>query len=363
MINLLTKNFPGRQYPILIVHIMYLLAAAVMSYLYYHKIISPIDLFNDEWGGVFKVLNLDAVSTVQFRFLVPLLIGLFYYTLHLSPYALMWFFTVMFIYFTFLVYYRIICIYFKNELFNSLVAVIIIYPLTWNLIAINNIFSFTDTASVFFMTASIYLILSHNYKLLIPVFFLGALNHYSIGFILPAFLLFNYRTIFTARILKYTSELVFLYAGYFIIAKMLLPELPAERDNGYLLIDFERNFRHIKNSSIHIMLRDIFFNFGGIHIFTFLFYFSPVWKKIKKEYSMYNLTILIFVAMTLTGFGLFSEELRCYVPILPFLMIPAMIFLSQFAPDLLPLSDTVLGKNENTSSAHAVLYIYRSALK
>lgn len=355
MINLLTKNFPGRQYPILIVHIMYLLAAAVMSYLYYHKIISPIDLFNDEWGGVFKVLNLDAVSTVQFRFLVPLLIGLFYYTLHLSPHALMWFFTVVFIYFTFLAYYRIICIYFKNELFNSLVAVMIIYPLTWNLIAINKIFSFTDTASVFFMTISIYLVLRRNYKLLIPVFFLGALNHYSIGFIIPVFLLFNYRSIFTSRILKLTAVLFFIYAGYFIIAKLLLPKPPAEKEFGFLLIDFERNFSHLKISPNHILLRDIFFNFGGIHIFALLFYFSPVWKKIKKEYTVYNLAILIFIAMTLTGFGLFSEELRCYVPILPFLMIPAMIFLSQFAPDLMPLRAEVLTNKEYSSASHAIL--------
>ncbi|NOS86666.1 MAG: hypothetical protein HOP31_16150, partial [Ignavibacteria bacterium] len=322
---------------------------------YYHKVIAPIDLFNDEWAGVFKVLNLDAVSTVQFRFLVPLLIGLFYYTFHLSPHALMWFLTVVFIYLTFLAYYRIICIYFKNELFNSLVAVMIIYPLTWNLIAINKIFSFTDTASVFFMTISIYLVLTRNYKLLFPVFFLGALNHYSIGFIIPVFLLFNYRSIFTARILKYTGVLFSLYAGYFIIAKLLLPEPPAEKEFGFLLIDFERNFTHLKISPNHILLRDILFNFGGIHIFTLLFYFSPVWKKIKKEYTIYNLAILIFVSMTLTGFGLFSEELRCYVPILPFLMIPAMIFLSQFAPDLMPLRAEVLAKKEYTSARHAIL--------
>jgi hypothetical protein len=80
-----------------------------------------------------------------------------------------------------------------------------------------------------------------------------------------------------------------------------------------------------------------------------------MWKKIKNEYTIYNLVILIFVTMTLTGFGLFSEELRCYVPILPFLMIPAMIFLSQFAPDLMPLRPEVLAKKEYTTARHVVL--------
>lgn len=72
MIKLLCKNFPGRQYPILIVHIFYFVAAAAMSFVYYHKIIEPVDFYTDEYGGVFRVLNLDAVSTIQFRFLVPL---------------------------------------------------------------------------------------------------------------------------------------------------------------------------------------------------------------------------------------------------------------------------------------------------
>lgn len=360
MIKLLCKNFPGRKYPILLVHILYLVAAGAMSYVYYHKIISPIDLYNDEYGGVMRVLNLEAVSTIQFRFFVPLLVGLFHYTVGLPPKALVWIYTVIFIYFTFIAFYRIICIYYKNELFNSLLVMLILYPLSWNLIAVNQIFFFTDTSSLFFMTISLYFILTCNYKFLIPVFFLGAVNHYSIGFIIPAFLLFNYKTVFKAVTIKYTAILFFLYTGYYLIAKMLLPELPAERDDGFLLANFERNFHHLKISPGHIILRDIFFNFGGIHIFTLLFYFSPMWKKVKKEYTLYNLTILIFVVMTLTGFGLYSEELRCYVPILPFLIIPAMMFFSQFAPKLMPLRKRLLVKNENVYSKNLIPFQQRS---
>lgn len=345
MIKLLSRNFPGKHYPILMVHILYLVAAVAMSYVYYHKIIVPVDFYTDEYGGVFKVLNLDAVSTIQFRFLVPLLIGMFYYTMDLPPKALMVFYTVIFIYLTFIAYYRIICIYFKKELFNSLLAMLIVYPLSWNLIAINKMFFFTDTSSLFFMIISIYFILTRNYKFLIPIFFLGTINHYSIGFVIPAFLLFNYRSIHNTKVWKLTAVLFFIYTGYFIVAKWLLPELPAERDDGFLLANFERNILHIRTSPNHILLRDIFFNFGGIHIFALLFYFSPMWKKIKREYTLFNLTILIFVTMTLTGFGLFSEELRCYVPILPFLMIPAMLFLSQFAPNLMPLKKEMLAES------------------
>jgi len=354
MIKFLSKHFPGRNYPILMVHILYLVAAGAMTYVYFHKIIAPVDFFADEYGGVFRVLNIDAVSTIQFRFLVPLLIGLFYYTIHIPAKALMFFYTVLFIYFTFVAFYRIICIYFENELFNSLLAMLVLYPLSWNLIAINKMFFFTDTSSLFFMMISIYLILTRNFKLLIPVFFLGTINHYSIGFVIPAFLLFNYRSIFKPGIMKLAAVLFFIYTGYFVIAKLLLPELPAERDDGFLLANFERNIQHIRTSPNHLILRDIFFNFGGIHIFTLLFYFSPMWKKIKREYTLYNLTILIFVTMTLTGFGLFSEELRCYVPILPFLLIPAMLFLSQFAPNLMPLRKNVLEDKKKFSMHHVI---------
>jgi hypothetical protein len=129
---------------------------------------------------------------------------------------------------------------------------------------------------------------------------------------------------------------------------MLLPELPPSMDDGFLKADFQRTIMLIQNTPIHLLIRDIVFNFGGIHIFALLFYFSPVWKNVKREYTAFNLTILIFILLTLTGFGLYSEELRCYVPILPFLMIPAMLFFSQFGGDLMPVNKSILAeKNEN----------------
>ncbi len=345
MFRLLNKKFPGRQYPILLVHAIYLFASFALTYVYYHKVISFVDLYKNDYGGVFKVLNIEAISTIQFRFFIPLLVGIFSYPLSLPPKAVLFVITMGFTYFTIIVFYRTLCFYFENNLFNSLLALLILYPLSWNLIAVNNIYFFSDISSLFFMMLSIYLILSERFTLLLPVFFLGVTNHYSIGFIIPAFLLFNYKSLFSFRTISYAGAMVILYAGYYIIARMLLPELPPSMDDGFMKVNFHRTMMLLTNTPIHLLIRDILFNFGGIHIFALLFYFSPVWKKIKRNFTAYNLTIILFILLTLTGCGLYSEELRCYITILPFLMIPAMLFFSQFGGNLMPLNKSLLAQN------------------
>ena len=345
MFRLLNKRFPGQQYPILLVHAIYLFASFALTYVYYHKVISFVDLYKNDYGGVFKVLNIEAISTIQFRFFIPLLVGIFSYPLALPPKAVLFVITMGFTYLTIIVFYRTLCFYFKNNLFNSLLALLILYPLSWNLIAVNNIYFFSDISSLFFMMLSIYLILTKKFTFLLPAFFLGVTNHYSIGFIIPAFLLFNYNTIFKVRTISYAGAMVILYAGYYIIARMLLPELPPSMDDGFMKVNFYRTMMLLTNTPIHLLIRDILFNFGGIHIFALLFYFSPVWKKIKRNYTAYNLTIIVFILLTLTGCGLYSEELRCYITVLPFLMIPAMLFFSQFGGNLMPLNKSILADN------------------
>jgi hypothetical protein len=338
-------SFPGRKNPIVLVHFFYLLAAFAITYVYYHKIISPVDLYTNDYGGVFKVLNIDAISTIQFRFLVPILVGALTSVIDLPPKAAVYLLTMLFTYLTIIAYYRILCLYFENKLFNSLLALLIIYPLSWNLIAVNNIFFFTDTSSLFFMTFSLYFMLNRNFNLMLVVFFLGVVNHYSIGFIIPAFLLFNYKSLFRFRTISYASALVIIFAVYYLTAKMLLPNLPPGRDDGFLIINLPRTLMLITDTPKHLLIRDIIFNFGGIHIFALLFYFSPMWKKIRRDYTAFNLIILIFIVMTVTGFGLYSEELRCYVPVLPFLMIPSMLFFSQYGSDLMPIQKSMLRSN------------------
>lgn len=341
MFRLLNRRFPGRQYPILLVHAIYLFASFALTYVYYHKVITFIDLYKNDYGGVFKVLNIEAISTIQFRFFIPFLVGIFSSPFAVPPKAVLFVITMGFTYLTIIVYYRILCFYFENNLFNSLLALLILYPLSWNLIAVNNIYFFSDISSLFFMLLSIYLILTKRFVLLLPVFFFGATNHYSIGFIIPAFLLFNYQSLFRLRTVSYAGALVFLYAGYYIVARMLLPDLPPSMDDGFLKADFQRTLMLLQNTPIHLLIRDVIFNFGGIHIFALLFFFSPVWKNVRRKYTVFNLTILIFILLTFTGFGLYSEELRCYIPILPFLMIPAMLFFSQFGGNLMPINRSI----------------------
>jgi hypothetical protein len=212
-----------------------------------------------------------------------------------------------------------------------------------------------DISSVFFMLASLYLVTTEKFKLLLFVFFLGAVNHYSIIFIVPAYLLFRYNKLFRSETIIKTIALTAIFAGYFIIAGMLLPDLPPERDDGFYKWDSYRTLRILTESPRHLLIRDIFMNFGGIHIFALLFVLSGDWKKLKKQYVLVYLVTLIFILLTFTGFCLYSEELRCYVPILPFLLIPAMLFFSRFTDTLLPINNALLEEINYDPETHDLL--------
>jgi hypothetical protein len=325
------------------------MASFAFTYAYYHKIIEPVDFYNDEYGGIIKVLNFDAIRTIQFRLFIPFLYKALTFLLPLPGKAVFFIMTFGFTYMIFLVYFRLLCVYFTNFIFNALAALLVIYPMLWNLISVNNLFFFMDVSSVFFMTLCLYLIITKKPGWLLPVFLLGVMNHYSICFIVPAFLLFNRKQLFRPKTVYYFSGLVLIVVAYFGITRMLLPELPAYRDDGFFKWDFERTWRIILHEPRHLMIRDLFFNLGGLYIFAIFCFFSPVWNKIKGEYTEIFFVNFIHVAFIFLGFGIYIEELRCYVSMIPFIIIPAMLFFSQYCGSLLKIDHVVLKENTEAS--------------
>ncbi len=214
--------------------------------------------------------------------------------------------------------------------------------MTWNLVAVNSIFFFVDTAVIFFMTVSLYLIVTKKYNLLLIAFFLGAINHYSIGFIIPAFLLFNYRRLLKADTVMYTVFMIVVLAGYFVVMKMLFPNLPEYRDDGFVAWYPDAAWQAITGYKKHLFVRDLIINLGGLHIFALMFVLSGMWKKVKNEYAAVFLIVIPFIIFALLRFGIRIEEMRNYIPLIPYIIIPAMMYFSKFNPELLKLNDEIL---------------------
>jgi len=339
MYNFLSRKFPNENYPPVLYHLFYLMAAFTFCFLYHHKVVSQSDFYNDEYGAILKVLNMEAIRSIQYRILVPLIFKLISLPFHLPNKAV--FFVIMFVftYLTFLAYFRLLCVYFANKSFNYIAALLIIYPLTWNLIAINTIFFFVDTAVIFFMTVCLYLVITKKHIHLLLAFLPGVMNHYSIGFIIPVFLLFNYRHVFKKETLITAVAMILIIIGYFGIMRMLFPNLPEYRDDGFVAWYPDAAWQAITGYKKHLLIRDLAVNLGGLHIFALLFIISGAWKKIKNEYAAIFLIVIPYLIFALLRFGIRIEEMRNYVPLIPYIIIPAMIYFSYFNPGLLKISE------------------------
>ena len=95
---------------------------------------------------------------------------------------------------------------------------------------------------------------------------------------------------------------------------------------------------------LHIILRDLFFNFGGLHIFVIIFFLSGAWKKFRSPLLYANLVIFPYVISVFVNFSI--EEIRNYVAIIPFVLIITLLFLSSFDNSFLKPVDRLFAQKD-----------------
>lgn len=345
--EILNSRFPNEKYPPVLIHILYLLASFTFCYLYYSKIVAPSDFYNHDYGAILKVINFEAIRSIQYRVLVPFIFKVTSLVQFLPDKGVFFIILLGFTYLTLLVFFRLLCVYFENISFNYFAALFILYPMTWNFFAINTIFFFVDTAIVFFMTLCLYLVVTRNDRLLLA-FFLGAANHYSIGFIIPVYLLFNYRQLFKKKTILYTAALTAVLIGYFAVMRVLLPDVPSEKDDGFVVWDITKAMQAFIEYNKHHMVRDMLFTWGGLHFFALLCLISGAWKTYRYEYTAVYLVVIPFILFAVLRFGIRIEEMRNYIPFIPFVVIPSLIYISKFTGGLLkPNTEISMPKKES----------------
>ncbi len=298
-------------------------------YIYYHKFITKADFYSaSSSGGIYAVLSGEALKPVQYRILIPLLFKgvqtVIFLVKAIPDGALFFLITIALCYMILFSFYMLLGQYFKGKAMNCWMASIIIYPMIWNLIIMNGQFFYMDFSLLLIMILGFYCVVSEKYNWLIAVFFLGVLNHPSAGYLIPAFLLYNYRKLLKPRTIIYTVIMSALYIGTYKIMDMYFPST-----EGYFVIyNLPRNLSMFYVLAPHIILRDIFFNFGGLHFFVLIFFLSGAWKKFRGPLLYVNLVIVPYVISVFVNFSI--EEIRNYVAIIPFVLIVSLLFLSSF---------------------------------
>lgn len=113
---------------------------------------------------------------------------------------------------------------------------------------------------------------------------------------------------------------------------------------GYFVIyNLPRNLSMIHVLPFHIILRDLLFNFGGLHIFVLVFFIAGTWKKYRSPLLYINLVAVPYVLSVLINFSI--EEIRNYITIIPFVLILTLMFLSSFENSFLKPVERLFDRN------------------
>ncbi len=323
--NLLNKKIPSEKYPSLIIHIYYLLISVTFCYLYYHKFITDADFYGaDSSGGIYAVLKYEAIKPIQYRLLIPFVFKAISVVRIMPDKALFFVLTIGLTYFTLLSFYFLLNEYFTSKAHNCWLSPIIIYPMIWDYVIMNGQFFYMDFSVLLIIILGFHFIVTRQYNFLLLIFLLGLLNHPSVGYLIIAFLLFNYNKLLKVRTIFYSLVMALIYIGYYSLMDRIFKDTA-----GYFVVfNLYRNLSLFTELKRHIIARDFLLNFGGLHFFVLIFFLSGQWKKYRGPLLYINLVIIPYVISILLSFSI--EEMRNYIAVIPFIVVLSLIFLSTF---------------------------------
>jgi len=206
----------------------------------------------------------------------------------------------------------------------------------------NGQFFYMDYTVLLIIILGFYATVTKQYGWLMFIFFLGVLNHPSVGYLIPAFLIFNYNKLLKPKTIIYTVIMSAIYIGIYKFMDYIFPAT-----EGYFVIyNLPRNLGVFNLVPLHIIFRDFFFNFGGLHIIMFLFFIMGLWKRVKGPMLYINLVVIPYVISVLINFSI--EEIRNYIAIIPYVVITSLLFLSSFENNFLkPVDKVFTGSGQN----------------
>jgi hypothetical protein len=303
-------------------------------YIYYHKLIIKADFYSfDSSAGIYPVLNFEAIKVLQYRMLVPFVFKFF---------SLFFAFSDKAVYFILCLVQTVIILYlfrllldefFENRQINALIAPVIMYPMVWNYIILNGQTFYVDFSILIFILLGYILILKNNIPLLVLTFFIGCLNHDSIGFIIVMYVLYNYKKIFTLKVILTALIMTVIFVG----VKYTLSQVFINNFGVSFRMNHERNFSVAVDFSDRRLFRNVFLVYGGLHIIVLLGLKSYIWKKLSPEKIAINFTFfpyifLIFFIHTI-------DEIRNYIASIPFIIIPFLVYISSMEGSFLRLKE------------------------
>jgi len=303
---------------------LYLVLSIVICYLYHKKIVAAADWYAP--NSLNAVASFNTAKPYQFRLLMPVIFD-FFRPLH-AVYGkyLYGAWNVAALLLLQVVFYKLLCGYFKNKKYLLWVAPVILYPVLFNYILLNQSFQYYDFTAILLFTVGLYYIMTRNTTAFFIFFVIAIINKETAGYLIFAYMLFNYKELFTREIIRNTAILGVIFTGY----KLLLGYIFRANPGDSFEIGYYENIRIVNELfSNKVLLKNLALNFGGLYIFVILLFITGLWKKYPDRRKVFmNLAIVPYYI-----FGIYITyitEVRVYTELIPMITVLFLIFLSSF---------------------------------
>ncbi|MBE2226226.1 MAG: hypothetical protein IAE93_02750 [Ignavibacteria bacterium] len=303
---------------------LYLVLSIVICYLYHKKIVAAADWYAP--NSLNAVASFNTAKPYQFRLLMPVIFD-FFRPLH-AVYGkyLYGAWNVAALLLLQVVFYKLLCGYFKNKKYLLWVAPVILYPVLFNYILLNQSFQYYDFTAILLFTVGLYYIMTRNTTAFFIFFVIAIINKETAGYLIFAYMLFNYKELFTREIIRNTAILGVIFTGY----KLLLGYIFRANPGDSFEIGYYENIRIVNELlSNRTLLKNLALNFGGLYVFVILLFITGLWKKYPDRRKVFmNLAIVPYYI-----FGIYITyitEVRVYTELIPMITVLFLIFLSSF---------------------------------
>ncbi len=306
-------------------YFIYLLLAFAITYLYYKKTGSP---FHPEMvNSIESVSTLQTFKPYQFRLLIPAIFFLLKPFAFIPKNTLYFFYTVIIVYLILYVYYKFLSEYFRNKKVLLFITPVILYPMLWNYVILNEICQYYDFTSIFLFTLGLYYIVKEKFLYLFIVFTIAIFNKETIGYLVFAYLLFNYKNFFTKKILLNSFILISVY----VLIKIILAYIFRNNPGSHVQLCMNENTDTLINLfSNRVYFKHVFFNFGGLYLFLFVLFLSGRWKMFPSRKLLF--INLAFLPNIVVGYFItYYDEVRVYAEFIPLMTTIFLIYISTFS--------------------------------
>lgn len=308
-----------------IVHSFYFLISFTYCFLYYWKVVKYADF--SAKSGIAAVLSFSTWKPFQFRLLFPIIYKAVSVFGFLPPKAIFLGLSIVIVYFIIVVYKFILDEYFENKNVNIVLAVTILYPMTWNYVLLNQAYLFYDYMSILVYVIGMYFILKEKFWPLVLVLTLGLFNKETAAFLIFAYVFYNYKIIFTKKIIVNTLILVVI----FFIVKGILYLIFINNPGSSVEICVYENYKILSNLlKERVLFKNFILCFGGMYVFAILLFLTGRWKSFVSVSGGGKLYInLVFIPYMIMGiYVVYFTEVRVYTELIPMLTTLFLIFVS-----------------------------------